>query len=129
MASIPPPGGIGVFAVDEQVSVSRYLLHTVFPCNLILSFEGWGLLYSSKRYPLTCTRYDNMPPTKPRSLGDCSDKEKKPQGKPPWGSNYFFLACSLPGTIRPVKAKGNACLFILSISQVTGRLNGKHDLV
>jgi hypothetical protein len=31
VAPIPPLGGIGVFTVDEQVSVLLYLLHSVFP--------------------------------------------------------------------------------------------------
>jgi hypothetical protein len=51
IASIRLLGGIGVFTVDQQVSVSLYLLHSVFPLAIfanILSFDGWGLLLRAK---------------------------------------------------------------------------------
>jgi hypothetical protein len=115
MASILPLGGIGVFAVDEWGSVPLCLFHSVFPCNLILSFEGWGLLHSGRSYPLTRTRCDNVPPTKPRSLEDCSDKAKKPQGRP-LGLQLLLSSLQLTGYNTGGDSRGQRSPIVVPVS-------------
>lgn len=92
------------------------------------SFDGWceernrGMLDTTKKYLIGCTRFSEMPNGSPLMIGVCNDQAWK-EGNPPKATpNRGYV-----GTIAEIRIYPNRCMSMGELSALSFELNQKYN--